>query len=432
VAEALPVDGSNCKGVFTMNTNFAATEEMWPIDRLKPHPNNARTHPEEQIGLLVGSFAQYGVTQPFLVDENGTILAGHGKYLAARRMGLKEVPVKVLRGLTETQKRAYLIADNQIAMNADWDPQKLRSELEALEKELFDLPTLGFGPQELDRILSDLEPESLVNEDDVPRTPALAVTVAGDVVVLGRHRLLCGDATQSESFARVLEGRLADMVFTDPPYNVHYTQKSRNQVRQIVNDDLGAQFEQFLHAACVQLLSVSRGAVYLCMSSSELHTLYKAFTQAGGHWSTFVIWDKGQFSLGKSDFQRVFEPILYGWKQGQAHYWCGSRKEADVWHVAKPKCNALHPTMKPVALIERAIRNSSRRGDLVLDPFGGSGSTLIACEKTGRAARLIELEPQYVDVTIRRWEKYTGQEARMESDGRSFATVADERLRPAA
>src|SRR5437763_12818791 len=255
-----------------MITSSDAHEEMWPIDRLRPHPDNARTHPEAQIGLLVGSFQRYGITQPFLVDENGAILAGHGKYLAARRMGLDEVPVKVLRGLTETQKRAYLIADNQIALSADWDPQKLRSELEALEKELFDLPALGFGPQELDRILFDLAPEKLVNEDHVPPPPALAVTVAGDVVVMGRHRLLCGDSTQSESFERVLEGRLADMVFTDPPYNVNYTQKSRNQLRQIVNDDLGPQFEQFLQAACVQILAASRGAVYLCMSSSELHT----------------------------------------------------------------------------------------------------------------------------------------------------------------
>ena len=415
-----------------MNTSITATEEMWPIDRLKPNPDNARTHPEEQVELLVGSFTIFGITQPFLVDEDGIILAGHGKYLAALQMGLKEVPVKVLRGLTETQKRAYLIADNQIALNADWDPQKLRSELEALEKELFDLPALGFGPQELDRILFDLQPEKLVNEDDVPRPPALAVTVPGDVVVMGRNRLLCGDAMQRESFERVLEGRLADMVFTDPPYNVNYTQKSRTQVRQIANDDLGPQFEQFLYAACVQILAASRGAVYLCMSSSELHTLYKAFTEAGGHWSTFIIWDKGQFSLGKSDMQRCFEPVLYGWKQGQDHYWCGSRKEPDVWHVPKPQVNALHPTMKPVALIERAIRNSSRRGDLVLDPFGGSGSTLIACEKTGRAARLIELEPQYVDVIIRRWESYTGQEARLENDGRSFAAIAEERLRAAA
>src|ERR1700682_3201555 len=200
--KALSIDGSNNKGACNMNRSFDANEEKWPIDRLRPHPDNARTHPEEQISLLVGSFEQYGITQTFLVDENGTILAGHGRYLAARRMGLEEVPVKVLRGLTEIQKRAYLIADNQIALSADWDPKKLRSELEALEKELFDMPALGFSSRELDRILFDLQPEKLVNEDDVPRPPALAVTIAGDVVVMGRHRLLCGDSTHSESFER--------------------------------------------------------------------------------------------------------------------------------------------------------------------------------------------------------------------------------------
>jgi ParB-like chromosome segregation protein Spo0J len=200
-----------------MKTSFAGAVEMWPIDRLKPHPENARTHSEEQIGQLAASFEQYGITHPFLVDENDTILAGHGKHLAARQMGLEEVPVIVLRGLTELQKRAYLIADNQIALNADWDPQKLRSELEALEKELFALPELGFGPQELDRILFDLRPENLVNEDTVPQAPTLTVTVPGYLWVLGRHRLLCGDATSSDNLERVLDGRPADMVFCDAP-----------------------------------------------------------------------------------------------------------------------------------------------------------------------------------------------------------------------
>jgi DNA modification methylase len=408
-------------------------KEIWPIDRLKPHPENARTHSEEQIAQLVASFKEYGITHPILVDENDTILAGHGKWVAARQGGWREVPVIVIGGLTEIAKRAYLITDNQLALNADWNEEKLRSELEALEKELFHLPELGFSPQELDRILFDLKPESLVDEDAVPETPRLTVTVPGDLWVLGRHRLLTGDATKSDNYERLMPGQGADMVFSDFPYNVKYKQaRGGKQVRTIANDDLGAAFEQFLQAACVQILAVTRGAVYLCMSSSELHTLHKAFTAAGGHWSTFVIWDKGHFTLGRSDMQRAYEPILYGWKEGQEHYWCGARNEGDVWLVPKPQANRLHPTMKPVALIERAIRNSSRRGDLVLDPFGGSGSTLIACEKTGRAARVMELEAKYVDVIIERWEAYTGQKAQLESDGWSFAAVAEERLRQAA
>lgn len=225
------------------------------------------------------------------------------------------------------------------------------------------------------------------------------------------------------------------MTFSDPPFNVGYTQKRgrhHNGPRTIANDNLGPEFEKFLYAACVQVLSVTRGAVYLCMSSSELATLQRVFKAAGGHWSTFVIWSKDRFTLGRSDYQRQYEIILYGWKEGEQHFWCGARDQGDVWHVAKPRSNRLHPTMKPVSLIERAIRNSSRRGDLELDPFGGSGSTLIACEKTGRRAALVELEPKYVDVIIRRWEAYTGQEAQLDSDGRSFAAIATERLVQAA
>jgi len=365
------------------------------------------------------------------VDETGIVIAGHGILLAARWLGLQEVKVIVVDHLTETQKRAYLIADNQLAANSSWDEDKLSHELDALEKELFNVIELGFSPQELDRLLYDLAPERLPeDEDSVPEKPTLAVAAPGDVWVLDRHRILCGDATSSDSLKEVLDGQPADMVFTDLPYNVDYTQeggRNQNGLRQIANDNLGAAFEQFLCAACVQVLSVTGGAVYICMSSSELHTLYKAFTAAGGHWSTFLIWDKGHFTLGRSDYQRQYEPILYGWREGQEHFWCQARNEGDVWFVAKPQVNALHPTMKPVSLIERAIRNSSRRGDVVLDPFGGSGPALIACQKAGRRARLVELVPQYVDVIIRRWEAYTGREAHRESDGHCFAELLRQR-----
>ena len=203
------------------------------------------------------------------------------------------------------------------------------------------------------------------------------------------------------------------MTFTDPPYNVDYASspkdKLRGKHRQILNDDLGAGFEAFLHDACANILAVTKGAVYVCMSSSELHTLQRAFTAAGGKWSTFVIWAKHTFTLGRADYQRQYEPILYGWPQGHDRYWCGARDQGDVWFVDKPAQNDLHPTMKPVALVERAIRNSSKSRDIVLDPFGGSGSTLIACEKTGRQARLVELDPRYCDVIVRRWQEWTGE-----------------------
>jgi DNA modification methylase len=242
---------------------------------------------------------------------------------------------------------------------------------------------------------------------------------------------LCGDATQIEAVEKVLAGGLADMVFSDPPYNVNYgatmKDKLRGKKRKIANDDLGDGFERFLRDACTNILAVTKGAIYICMSSSELHTLYRAFTESGGHWSTFLIWAKNTFTMGRADYQRQYEPILYGWKEGSQHYWCGARDQGDVWFVKKPAKNELHPTQKPVELIERAIRNSSKSRDTVLDPFAGAGSTLIACEKTGRQARLIELDPKYCDVIIRRFEDLSGKRAVLASDGRGFAEIALER-----
>ena len=246
--------------------------------------------------------------------------------------------------------------------------------------------------------------------------------------MLGEHRLLCGDATVMADVERVLDGQLADMTWTDPPYNVDYANspkdKLRGKHRPILNDNLGSGFEAFLHDACANILSVTKGACYVCMSSSELHTLQRAFTAAGGKWSTFVIWAKHTFTLGRADYQRQYEPILYGWPAGHDRYWCGARDQGDVWFFDKPARNDLHPTMKPVALVERAIRNSSKTSDIVLDPFGGSGSTLIACEKTGRQARLVELDPKYCDVIVQRWQDWAGGTAMLEGDGRSFEEIA--------
>ena len=219
---------------------------------------------------------------------------------------------------------------------------------------------------------------------------------------------------------------MADLTFTDPPYGVDYQGKTKRKLK-IQNDNLGASFESFLLKACQNLLAVTKGAVYICMSSSELHTLQKVFHAAGGHWSTYVIWAKNTFTLGRSDYQRQYEPILYGWKEGIPHYWCGSRDQGDVWFMNRPQVNQLHPTMKPVELVSRAIENSSKGRDVVLDPFGGSGSTMIACEKTGRQARLIEVDPRYVDTAVIRWQEFTGLEAVLNRDGRSLREVALQR-----
>jgi DNA modification methylase len=410
----------------------------WPVEKLIPYARNARTHSAEQVAQVAASIAEFGWTNPILAGADGIVIAGHARLLAARKLGMTEVPVIVLDHLTESQRRALVLADNRLALNAGWDEEMLRVEMAALDEDGFNLELVGFTDEEIEGLLRDPEEANAGNTEDdaVPETPETAVTVPGDVWILGEHRLLCGDATQMADVEKVLGGGLADMVFCDPPYNVNYgatmKDKLRGKKRKIANDDLGQDFEQFLRDACVNILAVTKGAVYICMSSSELHTLEKAFREAGGHWSTFVIWAKNTFTMGRSDYQRQYEPILYGWKEGTDHFWCGARDQGDVWFVKKPVANDLHPTMKPVELVERAVGNSSKGRDTVLDPFGGSGSTLIACEKVGRQSRLIELEPKYCDVIIRRWQEFTSKEASLDGDGRSFAAIAAERSPVAA
>ncbi len=395
--------------------------ETWPVEKLIPYARNARTHSDDQVAQIAASIAEFGWTNPILAGADGIVIAGHARLQASRKLGLTEVPVIVLDGLTEAKRRALVLADNRLALNAGWDEEMLRVELESIRDDGFDLDVLGFTDDELEDLLRDPEQvqDGNTDEDAVPDAPDEAITKPGDVWILGEHRLLCGDATQIESVEKVLAGGLADMVFTDPPYNVNYgatmKDKLRGKKRKIANDNLGADFERFLRDALVNILAVTKGAVYVCMSSSELHTLHQAFTEAGGHWSTFVIWAKNTFTMGRSDYQRQYEPILYGWKDGTDHFWCGARDQGDVWFVKKPVSNDLHPTMKPVELVERALRNSSKGRDTVLDPFGGSGTTLIACEKTGRQARLIELEPKYCDVIVARWQEFTGQKAQLET-----------------
>ncbi len=313
----------------------------------------------------------------------------------------------------------------------------LRVELESLREDDFNLGLLGFSDDELKGLLAEPESEAgagLTDEDAVPEASENPVTVPGDLWILGNHRVLCGDSTQMAAIERVLDGGLADLTWTDPPYGVNYgatmKDKLRGKSRTIANDNLGEAFGPFLYDACVNILAVTKGAVYICMSSSELHTLEKAFRDAGGHWSTFIIWAKNTFTMGRSDYQRQYEPILYGWKEGGRHFWCGARDQGDVWFVKKPVKNDLHPTTKPVELIERALDNSSNTHDTVLDPFGGSGSTLIACERLGRKARLVELEPHYCDVIVRRFAEFTGRPALLDGDGRTFEEVTAFRTAP--
>jgi DNA modification methylase len=406
--------------------------QVWSIDRLLPYIRNARTHTDQQVAQVAASIREFGWTNPILVAADGTIIAGHARLAAARKLKMTEVPVIVLDHLTEPQRRALVLADNRLALDAGWDEEMLRVELASLQEDGFDLDIVGFTDEELEDLLRDPEEtrDGLTDEDAVPEEQETAITVPGDVWVLGDHRLLCGDATSMDAIQTVLAGGLADMVFTDPPYNVDYVGKTAKKLK-IGNDALGGKFYDFLREACTNVLAVTKGAIYICMSSSELHTLFRAFTDAGGHWSTFVIWAKHHFTLGRSDYQRMYEPILYGWRDGTDHFWCGARDQGDVWFIKRPMANLEHPTMKPVELVERALRNSSKTRDTILDVFGGSGTTLIACEKSRRQARLIELEPRYCDVIVRRWQEYTGEKAVLDGGG-TFDDVAAGRLKNAA
>jgi len=407
--------------------------EHWPIDKLLPYVRNARQHSDEQIAQIAASIAEFGFVNPILTGADGVLVAGHGRLAAARKLGLATVPVVVLDHLTPTQRRALVLADNRLAELATWDDALLRVELEALQDEGFDLDLTGFDADALAELLADEEPqiEGRTEDDAAPDVPEEPVSRPGDVWRLGPHRLVCGDATTAEAYARLFpDGERADMVFTDPPYNVNYANSARDKLRgkhrPILNDALGEGFYDFLFDALALIMAHTRGAIYVAMSSSELDTLQAAFRAAGGHWSTFIIWAKNTFTLGRSDYQRQYEPILYGWPEGATRHWCGDRDQGDVWQIKKPAKNDLHPTMKPVDLVERAIRNSSRPGDVVLDPFGGSGTTLIAAEKAGRVARLIELDPKYADVIVRRWQDWTGQQATREADGLAFDQAASD------
>ena len=418
-------------GFFTtaFRMDQSLTLQYMPLESLIPYARNAKQHSDAQVAQIAASIREFGWGAPLIVDGQSNLIAGHGRLLAARKLGLTEVPVVSMHHLTETQRRALILADNKIGENASWEHELLGLELQELQAAGFDLALTGFSQDEWEALIAgdETEKDGLTDEDAVPALSEHPRSKTGDIWVLGEHKLLCGDATRGDDFKALLGYELVDMTFTDPPYNVNYANtakdKFRGKNRPIMNDNLGEGFGSFLFDACDNILTRTKGAVYIAMSSSELDTLQAAFRAAGGKWSTFIIWAKNTFTLGRADYQRQYEPILYGWRDGTDHYWCGARDQGDVWQIKKPAKNDLHPTMKPVELVERAIRNSSKTRDLVLDPFGGSGTTLMACEKSGRRARLMELDPKYVDVIVQRWQDWTGKEA-IRADGVSFNSLA--------
>ena len=330
--------------------------QQWPVEKLIPYARNARTHSEEQVAQVAASIIEFGWTNPILVGADGVIIAGHARLAAARKLKLTEVPVIVLDHLTPTQRRALVLADNRLALSAGWDEEMLRVELESLEEDGFDLDLVGFTDEEVEELLRDPEESNvgLTDDDAIPEEEEHAITVLGDVWVMGEHRLLCGDATSMDAVQKPSCPAAWPTWSLRTRLTTSITKARRAKKLKIGNDTLGGKFYEFLRDACTNMLAVTKGAIYICMSSSELHTLHQAFTEAGGYWSTFVIWAKHHFTLGRSDYQRQYEPILYGWRKGTDHFWCGARDQGDVWFIKRPRSSHEHPTMKPVELVERA------------------------------------------------------------------------------
>jgi DNA modification methylase len=409
--------------------------ERWVIEKLIPFAKNPRTHSDAQIAQIAASIAEFGFNNPILVDTQAGIIAGHGRLLAARKLQLKEVPVIVLDHLSEAQKRAYILADNQLALNAGWDEDLLRAELVALQEGEFNLNLIGFEDEELARLLAAQDAAAgLTDEDDTPELPQAPVSVTGDLWVLGSHRLLVGDAADASAVTQLMAGGAASLVFTDPPYNVDYEGYTENRLT-IQGDRMSdADFRHFLEAAFRSCrAAVKPGAsLYICHSSSWQREFQDALEAAGFEVRCQIIWAKNTFAWGFGRYKFQHEPLFYAHVAGQSDPWYGNKSQSTLWQENKPAANRIHPTAKPVELIERALINSSKFGDIVADLFGGSGSTLIACERRGRKARLMEIDPRYADCIVRRWQEYTGKHALLEGDGRSFDEVVRERLKEAA
>jgi DNA modification methylase len=374
-----------------------------------PYAMNSRTHSDEQIAQLAASIREFGFTNPLLVDDQNNLIAGHGRLLAARKLGLDEVPAVVVTGLDDRKRRALVIADNKLALNAGWDAESLRIELEDLAGDFGEL--MGFSDDELAALLMSDVNEGLTDEDAVPEVPETPKTVLGDVWVLGNHRLMCGDSTSIDAVDKLMNGAKADMVFTDPPYGVDY--------KGINNDDRSG-LDGLLRGAFSSYLATSKSGASIYVFHSDkcadiFHSVFREFF----HFSSMVIWAKNSLTLSRTDYQSQHEPCLYGWMKGGTHTFYGDRKQVSVWRFDKERVEG-HTTPKPVALIERALSNSSKGGDIVSDLFGGSGSTMIACEKTNRHSRMMELDPKYCDVIIKRWQEFTGKEAIHAETGETF------------
>jgi DNA modification methylase len=401
--------------------------EYIAINDLIPYVNNARVHSEEQILQIASSIKEFGFNNPVLIDKGNGIIAGHGRVYAARKLGLEEIPVIRIEHLSKAQKKAFIIADNKLALNAGWDNEMLALELGELGDAGFDLELTGFTDEEIKALMPVEVTEGLTDPDAAPAVQENSVTVPGDVWIMGKHRLMCGDSTSTDHLAHLTQGNLVDMWLTDPPYNVAYEGGTKDKLK-IKNDEMGdEQFRQFLRDAYTAADTVMKpGAVfYIWHADSEGYNFRGAAMDAGWTVRQCLIWKKSSLVLGRQDYQWQHEPCLYGWKDGAGHLWAADRKQTTILEFDKPSRNGEHPTMKPVALFEYQMLNNTKGGDLVLDSFGGSGTTLIAAEKNGRTALLMELDPRYCDVIVKRWQQFTGKIAVHAETGQPFAEVKE-------
>ncbi|MGE0425424.1 MAG: site-specific DNA-methyltransferase [Reyranellaceae bacterium] len=406
----------------------------WPADRVErrpvaslvPYAHNARTHSDEQVAQIAASIREWGWTMPILVDETGMIIAGHGRLMAAQRLGLADVPVMVASGWSEAQKRAYVIADNKLTLNASWDLGVLAAELGELRDLEFDLGLIGFGDDELSALFAPKGSEGLTDPDEAPPVPDHPVTVPGDLWLLGNHRLLCGDATVATDVERILGGVTPLLMVTDPPYGVEYDPAWRNKagasttkrVGKVRNDDR-ADWREAWALFPGEVAYVWHGALHAA-------TVAQSLEAAGFSVRSQIIWAKDRLVLSRGDYHWQHEPCWYAVKQSGKGHWAGDRKQTTLWQIASRDQDAatVHGTQKPVECMRRPILNNSSPGQAVYEPFSGSGTTIIAAETTGRVCLAIELDPAYVDVAVLRWQAFTGKQAVLEGDGRTFDEIA--------
>lgn len=378
------------------------------IGELTPYARNARTHSDEQIAQIAASIKEFGFLAPVVISGDNTILCGHGRFYAAQRLGLKKIPCIKEEYLTEAQRRAYIIADNKLSLNAGWDDNLLAVEIADLQGENFDLSLTGFDEKEIADLFSDGE-KTNAREDNYDLTAALekaAFVMPGDIWTVGRHRLMCGDATSPEDVSALMDGKKANLIVTDPPYGVSFTSSSGLKIQ---NDSIkGEEFYDFLKKSLDNMVAhlENGGAAYVFHADTEGLCFRRAFVDAGFHLAGVCIWVKNSLVLGRSDYQWQHEPVLYGFLQNGKHRWYSDRKQTTIWHFDKPKRNENHPTSKPLDLLAYPICNSSQENAIVLDTFGGSGSTLMSCEQTNRICHTMELDPKYASVILRRYVEY--------------------------